>query len=123
MIEVLANRTYRHLFLTQVVALIGTGLATVALGLLAYDLAGANAGQVLGTALAIKMTAYVVVSPLAGAMLARFPRRPVLVTLALPWQMLAAVLAAAAGFALILDQIRLPVQSAFKIRGGVEAVS
>lgn len=94
MIEVLANRTYRHLFLAQVVALIGTGMATVALGLLAYDLAGANAGQVLGTALAIKMIAYVVVSPLAGAMLARFPRRPVLVTLdalrllvalALPW--------------------------------------
>ena len=35
---------------------------TVALGLLAYDLAGANAGAVLGTALAIKMLAYVAVS-------------------------------------------------------------
>ncbi|WP_281277309.1 hypothetical protein [Hankyongella ginsenosidimutans] len=39
MLSVLANRTYRHLFLAQVIALIGTGLATVALGLLAYDLA------------------------------------------------------------------------------------
>jgi len=52
MLGVLSNRTYRHLFLAQVVALIGTGLATVALGLLAFDLAGENAGAVLGTALA-----------------------------------------------------------------------
>lgn len=48
MLSVLANRTYRHLFLAQVIALIGTGLATVALGLLAYDIAGGNAGAVLG---------------------------------------------------------------------------
>ena len=43
MFTVLANRTYRHLFLAQVIALLGTGLATVALGLLSYELAGANA--------------------------------------------------------------------------------
>jgi hypothetical protein len=29
MLAVLRNRTYRHLFLAQVIALIGTGLATV----------------------------------------------------------------------------------------------
>ncbi len=56
MLSVLKNRTYRHLFAAQVIALVGTGLMTVALGLLAYDLAGADAGVVLGTALAIKMT-------------------------------------------------------------------
>lgn len=81
MLHILANRIYRHLFLAQIVALVGTGLATVALGLLAYDLAGANAGRVLGIALAIKMIAYVGVSPLASALLARWPRRPVLVAL------------------------------------------
>ncbi|WP_028621220.1 hypothetical protein [Pseudomonas sp. Ant30-3] len=42
MLKILANRTYRHLFLAQVIALVGTGLATVALGLLAFDLAGAQ---------------------------------------------------------------------------------
>ena len=57
MFSLLKNRTYRHLFLAQVVALVGTGLATVALGLLAYRLAGKDAGAVLGTALAIKMGA------------------------------------------------------------------
>lgn len=81
MLAILANRTYRHLFLAQVIALIGTGLATVALGLLAYDLAGANAGIVLGTALAIKMIAYVGVAPIASAFAERLPRRTMLVAL------------------------------------------
>ena len=47
-------------------ALIGTGLLTVALGLLAYDLAGPRAGAVLGTAYAIKMIAYVGLAPVVG---------------------------------------------------------
>ncbi|AXE23774.1 MFS transporter [Streptomyces globosus] len=75
MLPVLRNRTYRHLFAAQVVALTGTGLATVALGLLAYDLAGPRAGSVLGTALAIKMVAYVAVAPAVGALAHRLPRR------------------------------------------------
>ncbi|MEI2298490.1 MFS transporter [Ensifer sp. MJa1] len=81
MLQILANRTYRRLFLAQVIALVGTGLATVALGLLAYDLAGAEAGAVLGTALAIKMIAYVGVAPVAAAFAERLPRRAVLVCL------------------------------------------
>ena len=81
MLQILANRTYRHLFFAQVIALIGTGLATVALGLLAFDLAGANAGAVLGTALAIKMLAFIGIAPIASAFAERLPRRTVLVLL------------------------------------------
>ena len=81
MLAILANRTYRHLFLAQIIALIGTGLATVALGLLAYDLAGPDAGIVLGTALAIKMAAYVGIAPVASAFAERLPRRTMLVAL------------------------------------------
>lgn len=81
MLSILGNRTYRHLFAAQVVALIGTGLATVALGLLAYELAGASAGEVLGTALAIKMLAYIGVAPVAAAFAERLPRRAMLVAL------------------------------------------
>ncbi|MEU3607513.1 MFS transporter [Streptomyces sp. NPDC035033] len=106
MLSVLRDRTYRHLFLAQAVALTGTGLATVALALLAYDLAGAHAGAVLGTALALKMAAYVGLAPLAGALARRVPRRTLLVgadlvrlgaALALPfvrelWQVYALVL-------------------------------
>ena len=81
MLSVLKNRTYRHLFTAQVIALVGTGLMTVALGLLAYELAGADAGAVLGSALAIKMLAYVGVAPVAQAFADQFPRRSLLVAL------------------------------------------
>lgn len=81
MLSVLADRTYRHLFLAQVIALVGTGLATVALGLLSYDLAGADAGAVLGGALAIKMIAYIGVGPIVNAFVDRLPRRAFLVSM------------------------------------------
>ncbi|MEO5961996.1 MAG: MFS transporter [Thermomonas sp.] len=81
MIEILRQRNFRTLFLAQMVALVGTGLATVALALLAYDLAGPNAGAVLGTALAIKMTVYILLSPLAGAFVPLAKRKVVLITL------------------------------------------
>lgn len=81
MLSVLANRTYRHLLAAQVIALVGTGLATVALGLLAYDIAGGDAGAVLGTALAIKMVAYIGVAPVVGAFADRLPRRAFLVAM------------------------------------------
>ncbi|MCX2948696.1 MFS transporter [Lentzea sp. NEAU-D7] len=92
MVSVLRDPVYRNLFGAQVVALTGTGLATVALGLLAYDLAGSAAGAVLGTALAIKMIAYVTVAPIATAVLGALPRRAVLVALDLVRVAVAAVL-------------------------------
>lgn len=81
MLQTLRNPTFRHLFAAQLVALLGTGLATVALGLLAWQLAGDNAGAVLGTALAIKMVAYVTLAPVAAAIAERLPRRAFLVAL------------------------------------------
>lgn len=81
MLSVISNRIFRHMFAAQLIALLGTGLATVALGLLAWQLAGADAGLVLGTALAIKMIAYVSIAPVAAALAERLPRREFLVTL------------------------------------------
>ncbi|WP_310620477.1 MFS transporter [Flexibacterium corallicola] len=81
MFGVIFNRTYRHLFLAQVIAQGGTGLATVGLSLLAYELAGKNAGLVLGTALTIKMVAYVGLSPVLSALCVHLPRKKLLVTL------------------------------------------
>ncbi len=77
----LANRTYRTLLTAQVIALVGTGLSSIALALLAYDLAGGDAGAVLGTALALKMLAYVGIAPLVGAFAHRLPRRGFLIAL------------------------------------------
>ena len=65
--KVLLHRPFRHMFMAQIIALLGTGLATVALGLLAYDIAGGNAALVLGAIFTIKMIAYVTVAPIAGA--------------------------------------------------------
>ncbi|WP_137699761.1 MFS transporter [Marimonas lutisalis] len=79
MIAVLLHPVFGRLFAAQVVALLGTGLLTVALGLLAYELAGARAGVVLGAALTIKMVAYVGLSPVLGALVAHWPRKAVLV--------------------------------------------
>lgn len=77
--EVLRNPSYAKLFSAQVIALLGTGLLTVALALLAFDLAGAQAGVVLGTALTIKMLAYVGVAPLVSAITHKVPRKTLLV--------------------------------------------
>lgn len=81
MLDVLRVESFRRLFCAQLVALIGTGLATVALALLAYDLAGAQAGAVLGTALAIKMVVYVTLAPLSGAFVPPHRRKATLVFL------------------------------------------
>ncbi len=79
MLRILADPTYARLFAAHVVSLLGTGLMTVALALLAFDLAGDRAGAVLGTALAIKMIAYVGLAPVASALTERLPRKAVLV--------------------------------------------
>lgn len=77
----LGNTVFRRLFAAQVIALVGTGLTTVALTLLAYDLAQENAGLVVGTALAFKMVAYVVFAPIIGGLAHRFPRKALLISL------------------------------------------
>jgi MFS family permease len=77
----LSDRTYRRLFTAQVVALAGAGLSTVALALLAYDLAGGDAGIVLGTALTLKMVAYVGIAPIVGGFAHLLPRRRLLIAL------------------------------------------
>jgi hypothetical protein len=77
MLSPLGNATCLRLFSAQGVALLGTGLATIALGLLAHRLGGASAGEILGITLAIKMVAYVAVAAFASARAANLPRKTV----------------------------------------------
>lgn len=77
----LSHPVYRRLLLAQVLSVLGSGLTTIALGLLAFELAGGDAGVVLGTALALKMVAYVGLAPVAAAISARMPRKPFLIGL------------------------------------------
>jgi len=75
----LLDRRYRRLFSAQVLSLVGTGAGTVALGLLAFELAGADAGLVLGIAFALKMVSYVVIAPLAAGFFSRTDRKRLMV--------------------------------------------
>ncbi|VEH80356.1 putative nickel resistance protein (nreB) [Corynebacterium kutscheri] len=80
MLKVLTNRVYARLFSAQILALVGTGLLTVALGLLAYDIAGAHASLVLSTALSIKMVAYVFLSPVLTTLVRSLPPRTIMIS-------------------------------------------
>lgn len=81
MFQPFRNRDYVRLFSAQMIALLGTGLTTVALALLAFKIAGENAGEVLGIALAIKMVAYVTLAPIATGISQLLPRKAYLITL------------------------------------------
>ena len=79
--SIFSNSVYLKLFSAQVIALSGTGLSTIALALLAYDLAEGNAGEVLGIALALKMVAYVFIAPVVGGMAHLLPRRSLMIAM------------------------------------------
>ena len=81
MLSILKDKRFRHLFFAQILALHGTGLASIALALLAFDLTGQNAALLLSGIFTIKMLAYVIVSPIAGAIINKFNRRIYLVIL------------------------------------------
>jgi len=67
----LRSKAYRRLFAAQVFALSGTGILTIALALLAYDLDPSSAARVLGAVLGLKMVTYVTVSLAAPWLVAR----------------------------------------------------
>ena len=75
------KRSYYKLFAAYVLALFATGIATVALALLAFDLSGDESGGILGTALSIKMLAYVIAAPISAALTERLPRKELLIAL------------------------------------------
>lgn len=79
MLAVLRHRRFAALFGSQLASLVGTGVLTVGLALLAVRLEGEQAGQILGTALTIRIAAYVVVSPIASALVAGRSSRGILI--------------------------------------------
>lgn len=73
--------SYYRLFLAYILALLATGVATVALALLAYELTGDGSGTVIGTALSLKMLAYIVAAPFVSVLIRHVPRKPLLIAL------------------------------------------
>jgi len=60
------HRAFQQLFWAHALSLLGSGLTSVALGLLAHQLVGASASSVLGFTLAIRIVVIVLCSPWAG---------------------------------------------------------
>ena len=74
------NRVYLLLFAAQLISLLGSGVTTVALALLAYQLTGGdNAASIIGTALMLRILAFLIFSQPAGILADRFPRKPLLI--------------------------------------------
>ncbi len=82
MAHALGDPAYRRLFAAQVLSLVGTGVMTVGLALIAYRIGGAeDAGLVLGGIFTLKMIAYVGFAPIASSLAERLPIKPLLVGL------------------------------------------
>ena len=66
------HAVFQKLFWAHVISLIGSGLSSVALALLAHQLVGASAAAVLGVTLAIRIVVIVFCSPFAGQVAERY---------------------------------------------------
>lgn len=76
----LRNPVFARLYAAQTTSLLGDALTWVGIALLAFDLAGQKAAVVLSVALTLRVTAFVLLSPLAGAIADRLDRKMIMVT-------------------------------------------
>ncbi len=75
----LDNPVFRQLYIAQTISLFGDALTWLGLALLAFELAGKSSSIVLAGALTLRVTAFTLLSPLAGAIADRFDRQPILI--------------------------------------------
>ena len=76
----LRNPVFARLYATQTTSLLGDALTWVGLALLAFELGGAHSAQILAFALTLRVTAFVLLSPLAGLLADRLNRKTIMVT-------------------------------------------
>jgi MFS transporter, NRE family, putaive nickel resistance protein len=76
---VLRNRVFARLYLAQTTHLLGDALVWVAVALLAFEFAGERAASVLGIALTMRVAAFVLLAPFAGALADRMSRKALMV--------------------------------------------
>ena len=74
-----SHRVFQQLFWAHALSLLGSGLSSLALGLLAHHLVGASASTVLGITLAIRIVVIVICSPWSGQVAAKWGARRVMV--------------------------------------------
>ncbi|HEY9663680.1 MAG TPA: MFS transporter, partial [Allocoleopsis sp.] len=79
LLHCLRNPIFARLYSAQSINLIGDALTWVGLALLAFELAGQKAGLILSGALTLRVAAFVLLSPLAGAIADRFDRKRIMI--------------------------------------------
>lgn len=75
----LKNPIFARLYLAQTINLVGDALTWLGLALLAFELAGEQSGAILAGALTLRVMAFVVLSPIAGAIADRVDRKRLMV--------------------------------------------
>lgn len=75
----LRNRVFARLYAAQTTSLLGDALTWVGLALVAFELAGKQSAVVLSTAFTLRVSAFVLLAPLAGAIADRFDRKKIMV--------------------------------------------
>ena len=76
----LRNPVFARLYAAQTASLLGDALTWVGLALLAFELGGSHSAQILAFALTLRVTAFVLLSPLAGVLADRLNRKTIMVT-------------------------------------------
>lgn len=79
LLQGLKNPVFARLYLAQTINLIGDSLTWLGLALLAFEIAGQQAGTILAGALTLRVTAFVLLSPIAGAIADRVDRKRIMV--------------------------------------------
>jgi len=74
------NRNFRLLFAAQIISLLGSGVTTVGLAIFAYQLTGGESATiVIGSALFLRILAFLIFSQPAGVIADRFNRKNILI--------------------------------------------
>lgn len=74
----LKNRVFAKLYLAQTISLIGDAFTWVGLALLAYQIDKERSAVILSTALTLRVTAFIIFSPFAGALADKVNRKKIL---------------------------------------------
>ncbi|ESA35322.1 nickel resistance protein [Leptolyngbya sp. Heron Island J] len=75
----LANPVFARLYLAQTVNLVGESFTWLGLALLAFELAGEQSGTILAGALTLRVLAFVVLAPIAGAIADQIDRKRLMI--------------------------------------------
>jgi MFS transporter, NRE family, putaive nickel resistance protein len=74
----LKETLFRRLYLAQTISLLGDAFTWVGIALLAYQLGGERSAAILSTALTLRVTAFILFGPYAGALADRVDRKKVM---------------------------------------------